>query len=116
MKKLTALTGLLLLTATSAFASCGDDGTLNGNDCVLLSSTLTTMAPLIAPTASTSEQSRIEYVGAVREDAAEFVAADGKAPADALLAGVMNQVREKSPEAAQLTDLNLAKLIESDFN
>lgn len=116
MTKIVALTGLLLLTATSAFAGCGDDGTLNGNDCLLLSSTLTTMAPLIAPTASSSEQSRLEYVGNVREDAAEFVAADGKAPADAMLANAMTQIRAKAPEAAQMSDLNLAKLIEADFN
>lgn len=116
MTKITALIGLVLLTATSAYASCGDDGTLQGNDCLLLLSLLTTLAPTIAPSGTTAQQSRVEYVGIVREDAAEFVGADGKATADAMLLDVMEQVREKAPATAQLSDLNLAKLIESDFN
>jgi len=116
MSKMTALLGLVLLIATQAFAGEGHwcDGD-NRIQCYIITSGLITIAPTIAPS-STTEQSRVEYVNMVREDAAQYVAADGHEAAGAMLQNVLDQVREKSTLASQMTDLSLAKLIESDFN
>ncbi len=129
MKKLSALAGLTLLLASSAMAGtlpkCGNDSSdwqgWNGVLCYLMVGGVTTIAiplELIGTTHASSSHSenREEYVGYVREDAAEFVAADGNAPVDALLADVIQQVRTNVPDTEQISDLEVAKLVEVDFN
>lgn len=118
MTKITALTGLLLLAATAAFADCNvwnNHGQNTDADCFLLTSSLVTIAPTIVPSASV-QQNRVVYVGMVREDAAEFVGSNAQEELGIMLLDVMNQVREKAPVAAQMSDLDLAKFIEANFN
>ena len=117
MAKIAALTGILLLTATTALADCSvwnNHGQNTDGDCILLTSSLVTIAPTLAPSSSV-RQDRVVYVGMVREDAAEFVGADGQEVAGAMLQSVMDQVREKAPVAAEMSDLELAKFIEANY-
>lgn len=131
MTKITALTGLVFLASSSVFAGtlpkCGENDPgdwqgLNGVVCVLMFGSITTTALPIEAIATTGSgstsdtQNREEYVGIVREDAAAFVGDNGQTPANAMLAEVMTQVRAKIPGANQMNDLELAKLVEVDFN
>lgn len=129
MKRVSRLAGLSLLLASSTMAGtlpkCGNDSGdwqgWNGVLCYLMVGGVTTIAiPLelygTTHASSSRADNREEYVGYVREDAAEFVATDGNAPVDALLADVMKQVRANVPGAEQISDLEIAKLVEVDFN
>ncbi len=115
MLKFTSLFGLVLLTVSSAFAFCGDDGNLDDWTCPFLTVTaVTSLLPYAA--GEPSSQNRIAYVNVVRDDAAEFVAAGGAEAASAALQDVIDQVREKDVNARQMSDLAIAKLVATDFN
>jgi len=129
MKRFSTLAGLTLLLASSTMAGtlpkCQNNPSdwqgWNGVLCYLMVGGVTTIAIPIelsgtTHASSSQSQNREEYVGYVREDAAEFVAADGNAPVDALLADVIKQVRLEVPGTEQISDLEVAKLVEVDFN
>ena len=112
----TLVVAMSLLTASSAFAElqCGENGDMSPWCAILLVSTspYTTVANLVGSTSAPSiDQNREAYVNLVREDAAEFVAADGTSVAGAFLQDAIKSIRQKSTATTQMSDLEIAKLV-----
>ncbi len=84
---------------------CNDTGI--GFECGL---TIATFAPFVISMTSTQQQGGSQaYQQELREEAADFLAQDGPAPA--MLAEAMKQIRANDPQARNLSDRELAAMI-----
>ncbi len=106
MKALNTLILAVFLVAGLAHADpCNDTGI--GIECGL---TIATFAPFVISMTSSQQQGGSQaYQQELREEAADFLAQDGPAPA--MLAEAMKQIRANDPQARTSSDRELAALI-----
>ena len=55
-----------------------------------------------------------EYINEARDEAAAYVAADGKQAAGALLQETIQQIRSREPSAQPMTDIQISQVIMGD--
>lgn len=121
MKKLGVLLALWMSISASHASvigwmdSCFDltDGGQNAPGCTLFLLGFTTFAPVAAPALTTSAgitpEDKLAYENEIREESAEYIAADGAAPAGAVLEDAILAARAMSPSAEKQTDLQIAR-------
>ena len=104
MKKFGAL---FLLTTVSAFAAHAD---CNWNYFCALGQSTSHPIELSEMLSSNGYNSlNQEFIAQVRDQAAEYVAADGQEGEGALLSDAINMLRSTSAQAASLSDLEIAR-------
>lgn len=104
----------LVVSANCAFATdgpCGDQDEAGSILCATLLVSLSPIGTTIGLTGITTQQDRAVYVAQVRDDAAEYVAANGNVPPSAVLKSALQALRQNESGATQMNDLQLAKTL-----